>query len=367
MFQKTSDGSFVNSDGKVAYFSCERFVRDICDGDCCFICGASPRSVPFNDEHVLPDWVLRRYGIAGRRITLPNATSFRYDQYKVPCCAECNSEMGRKVEEPISRLICSGADAVREHIQVHGALLIIVWLGLIFLKTHLKDRHLRLSRDMRDPGDPISSLYEWDDLHHIHTLVRCFYTGSEIASKVFGSFLMLPVHETTGERFDYGDLYQAQTAFVRMDDFAFLTVFNDSCGAFTKILPKIERITGALSDFQLRELVAEFAFVNLHLKERPVYRSRIDARNEQVRIEAQLPEFCELTEMDPAVRGKLMNYALRDRIKTISTPGMSHEEMVSGIQSGHFTFLFDDRGNFISQAPIPAGQEDAATGVPTQT
>lgn len=113
MFQKTSDSSFVNTDGRVVYFSCERFVRDICEGDCCFICGASPRSVPFSDEHVLPDWVLRRYGIASRRITLPNATSLRYDQYKVPCCADCNSEMGRKVEEPISRLISSGADAVR--------------------------------------------------------------------------------------------------------------------------------------------------------------------------------------------------------------------------------------------------------------
>jgi hypothetical protein len=358
MFQKTSDSSFVNTDGRVVYFSCERFVRDICEGDCCFICGASPRSVPFNDEHVLPDWVLRRYGIASRPITLPNGTSFRYDQYKVPCCADCNSEMGCRVEEPISRLICSGADAVREQIQEHGALLIVVWLGLIFLKTHLKDRQLRLSRDLRKPDDPIASLYDWADLHHIHTLVRCFYTGAEIASKVFGSFVMLPVHDTAEERFDYGDFYQAQSAFVRMDNFAFLTVFNDSCGAFTKIAPKLERICGPVSDFQLRELVAEFAFVNLHLKERPVYMSQIDALKEEIRIEVQLPEFCELTDMDPAVRGQLMQYALKDRIKTLSTPGMSQEDLISAIQSGHFTFLFDDEMNFIHQAPVVTGPTD---------
>ena len=360
MFQKTKDGSFISSGGKIVYFSCERFVRDICDGNCCFICGASPGTVRFNDEHVLPDWVLRRYGIANRRITLPNATSFRYDQYKVPCCADCNSEMGRRVEEPISRLICSGMDAVREHIQEHGALLIIVWLGLIFLKTHLKDRQLRLSRDLRKPDDPIASLYDWADLHHIHTLVRCFYTGAEIGSKVFGSFVMLPVQDVAAERFDYGDFYQAQTAFVRMDDFAFLTVFNDSCGAFTKIAPKMERIGGALSDFQLRELVAEFAFVNLHLKERPVYRSWIDALSEEIRIDVQLPDFCELTGMDPETRGKLMQYALRDRLETLSTPGMSKDELVSAIQSGHFTFLWDDQGKFIHQAPVVMGSTDAS-------
>ena len=139
-----------------------------------------------------------------------------------------------------------------------------------------------------------------------------------------------------------------------MDEFAFLTVFNDSCGAFTKILPKIERITGPVSDFQLRELVAEFAFVNLHLKERPVYLSRIDIRKEKIRIEARVPEFCELSEMDPAERGRIMHYALRDRIKSISTQGMSREELEVAIQGGHFTFLFDDQQKFISQAPIRA-------------
>lgn len=145
-----------------------------------------------------------------------------------------------------------------------------------------------------------------------------------------------------------------------MDDFAFLTVFNDSCGAFTKIVPKLERVSGPVSDFQLRELVAEFAFVNLHLKERPVYMSRIDALSEDVRMEAQLPESCELTDMDPAMRGKLMQQALKDRIKTICTPGMSQEELISAIQSGHFTFLFDDQMKFIHQAPVPLGPSDSS-------
>lgn len=50
---KTSDGSIVDQDSKVIFFSTRRFIDDICIGNCCFICGAKPENKPFNDEHVL--------------------------------------------------------------------------------------------------------------------------------------------------------------------------------------------------------------------------------------------------------------------------------------------------------------------------
>ncbi|MGH6989586.1 MAG: hypothetical protein ACREFD_00685 [Stellaceae bacterium] len=193
MYLKTPDGSIVDKDGRVVFFSCERFVRDICEGDSCFICGASRSTKPFNDEHVLPEWVLRRYGLLSRRVNLPNGTSFRYDQYTVPCCVDCNTLMGRQIETPVSELIGKGADAVNQHLESRGSLLFFVWLGLIFLKTHLKDRQLRFNRDQRKPDDPISALYTWETLHHIHTVARCFYTGCRISANVFGSFLALPL------------------------------------------------------------------------------------------------------------------------------------------------------------------------------
>jgi hypothetical protein len=73
MWRKDEDGSILDETGKVVYFSQERFVRDICLGDCCFVCGANPANVPFNDEHVIPNWLLRRYNLFARAITLPNA------------------------------------------------------------------------------------------------------------------------------------------------------------------------------------------------------------------------------------------------------------------------------------------------------
>ncbi len=48
MFIQTEDGSVVDKAGKLIYFSAERFIRDIVEGDCCFICGRSPSETAFN-------------------------------------------------------------------------------------------------------------------------------------------------------------------------------------------------------------------------------------------------------------------------------------------------------------------------------
>lgn len=45
----TTDGSIIDSKGKVIFFSTERFINDICLGDCCFICGAKPSEQEFNE------------------------------------------------------------------------------------------------------------------------------------------------------------------------------------------------------------------------------------------------------------------------------------------------------------------------------
>ena len=40
------DGSIVDAMRKVIFFSEQRFLRDVVEGDRCFICGADPREVP---------------------------------------------------------------------------------------------------------------------------------------------------------------------------------------------------------------------------------------------------------------------------------------------------------------------------------
>lgn len=99
----------------------ERFVSDICEGACCFMCGASPQDKEFNDEHVIPKWILRKLDIYKLSITLPNDTKIRYGQYTVPCCKECNSFLGSYFEEDIAAAVDGGIEAVNSYILNNGA------------------------------------------------------------------------------------------------------------------------------------------------------------------------------------------------------------------------------------------------------
>lgn len=348
---QTTDGSIINSEGQVIYFSLERFKTDICNGNCCFICGCAPGSKPFNDEHILPDWLLRRFDLHHKAIGLPNETIFRYDQYKIACCAECNALMGKRIEEPISKLISCGYETFTKALSERGHEFLFVWMALIFLKTHLKDRNFRTERDLRKASEPISEMYEWGHLHHLHSIARSFYINAEISPDVLGSFLVIPVRSEIPEEdaFDYGDLYAAQTMLLKMNDIGIVTVFNDSCGAINRLEHTLSRIRGAVSSMQLRELMTELACINLHIKQRPVFRTQTYDYISRPQIVADVPDKVELNEFRPALRGQLMRHVLGKRIDRIEPAGITKEEFIAGIESGHWTFLFDKDGEFIKK------------------
>jgi hypothetical protein len=353
-WRKTADGSIEDDAGKVLFFSKDRFVNDICVGRCCFICGAQPGSKVFNDEHVIPGWVLRRFDLFDRTLNLPNGTTIKYAKYKVPCCAECNSLMGRQIEERISKVVNGGPDAVQDHVKKGNGLEVFVWLGLIFLKTHLKDRDYRIHLDRRQADTKISDLYDWETLHHMHCLVRCFVNGAHLEKEVFGSMgVFAAKSQNGGDKFDYGDLFDAQTMMVRLDNVAIVTTFNDACGAIQGVMPRLNRIEGPLSEIQAREVMVDFALVNLSIKERPKFYTECDMLKETVTEKASLPKKFELNELDYSLRGKLLRHALGETLVRMQAVGKSPEEIEQAIDGGYFTALFDDNGKFIKNSFVP--------------
>lgn len=353
MWTKTDDGSIIDQQGKVIFFSTERFVNDICLGACCFICGARRGEKTFNDEHILPRWLLKKYDLFQKTITLPNETTVRYGTYTVSCCQDCNSLMGNEIETPISEVVQRGPDAVNDFIASGHLLKVIIWMGLIFLKTHLKDRFLRLNLDKRLGTERIADGYEWEKLHHVHSVVRCFFTGCFVEREAVGSFLSLPVRtEVSADQFDFADLYYEQTMLLRMGDLALLTVFDDSGGVLSYFYKRLERITGPVSELQLREIMAEFAFLNLHLRERPVFYTECDRTRQTCRVVGRRPQL-DLSELDMTVRGRLLRHTLRHALNIVRVPGLSESEVLEEISSGRFTLLFDDEGNFITQSVQP--------------
>lgn len=332
-------------DERVLLFGGDRFIRDICEGECCFICGRSPADVEFNDEHVIPDWILRRFGLHNRNLTLPNGTEVQYDRYKIPCCVDCNGMLGRVYEEPMARATAS-PEALRAYVETQGPALVFLWMALTFIKTHLKDRSLRLHRDRRLPNGSIADQYPWHDVFDIHALVRAPHVESAIHGSAIGSVFILPAIDEA-EAFDYGDLYVGKAAYVRLGSVAIVAVLTD-CGAAEVALQNLfESIKGfPLSGLQLRELMIRAAVVNVELKERPEFVSSFGAEGHI--IYANRPATVETERLPPEVFGAFLDGACGHIVDLL---GSDEAALIhSNMRTGRWTFLFDANNKFISHA-----------------
>jgi len=222
---KKVNGNIVSDEGKVLLFSIDNFVETICNNDTCFVCGVERSDASFNDEHVIPRWVLKRYELFGKEITLPNEKKFRYGKYKIPCCKSCNSLLGNNIEKKIAE----GFDG-----DYYDALnffndnkeIIFIWICLLYIKTHLKDRAFKY--DFKS-DKKIGDNYDWEELHHIHCMARSIYTNVNIEKSVYGSMFIYPCAELDeGELFDYIDLYGTGTILIRLGNFFIIGVIDDS-------------------------------------------------------------------------------------------------------------------------------------------
>ncbi len=342
----TDDGSVERADGTVAYFSAERFIAEICKSGHCFACGRAPGVTPFNDEHVIPRWLLRRHGLFEQHILLPNLAPISYRNYTVPCCTSCNSLLGATVEEPVSALLQSGYDAVRAHLLTNGPWLLFAWLAFIFLKTHLKDGQLRWHLDRRLGETKIADFHEWDGLHHLHCLARTLLQPTAMTAGVLGSFLCTQPRTDEGADFDYGDLLGPKTALLRTGDVALLCVFDDSGASRLFADPLFSRIDQPPSMLQLREMAAHFAFLNVCLRDRPSFHTSFLNSGEHL-IHATLPDAPVLEPAPDSEFGKFLWRFCADPLRGTT----EWKEIEEPVRQGRYTFLVDSRG-----APLRAKQ-----------
>jgi hypothetical protein len=346
---QTSDGTLIDSSGKVIFFSVDRFVSQIALGNHCFICGADPADKSFNDEHVLPRWILKKHSLFARKIVLPNTTDFKYDKYVVPCCVECNSLMNRVIESPIQRLFNKGYESIVRHMRSHGTSIFFNWLALIYLKTHLKDTGLALDRDARKPHYSIGDTYSWEELHHVHCLARSFYTRAAIHHSAYGTMLVLPMKVRKHyENFDFIDLYESRSILLHIDDVAFIAVLNDSCAASNLCSGFLRKKIGQLSPIQLREIFARISFANVILKERPTFYTEVDLRRGRVRIRAKLPRALKINPYDETDFGSLLERCCGPLLADTDEPRVKF--MREQMKLGRYTFTFDESGAFISKS-----------------
>jgi hypothetical protein len=351
MISKKSDGSITSNDGKVLFYSWQRFAKEICEADNCFICGRSAKEMTFNREHILPNWMLRKFDLHDTSINLPNGETHRYGTYTIPCCVECNSAMSKQFEDPISTAFSGDFRGVEKMAKDEGVTRLFVWMALIFLKLHLKDRRLRLHLDPRRGDEPISVNYEWHTFHHLHCLGRQFYTSAQIGQHVLGTLIIMQLDQApNGKNFDLASITDAQALYLRAGDLALFAVFNDAGASLTGIHDKLEKIEGALNPVQARELIAELAACNLHLDNRPRFLTKVTQNPVlKVSIEAIIdpnrgPTF---KEKDNELVGGLKASIMEPWIEKIQS-NRTAEENLQMLRENRLSFLFDDSGKFIA-------------------
>jgi hypothetical protein len=349
------DGSVTDHQGRLQFCSWTRFVRDICEGEHCFICNRTEREVAFNREHILPNWLLRSFDLHGKTMTLPNRTRHPYGSYTLACCTDCNDAMGRHFETPISEAFAEGFDGVLAFIERDGLDRLFQWLALIFLKLHLKDRGLRKHRNLNHGDAPMSETYEWPTFHHMHCLARAHHTGAAIGDHVLGSVILVQLEpDDAEEQFDLASVTDAFTLFLRAGDLALFAVFNDGQACAGAIDPILDRIKGMLNPLQARELAAELAAANLHLENRPSYRTLMaDADGSALRIVGEVdPAGPHFLDKDPDVVGFVKHFLLQHATGSVSG-GRTLEENARLLRGNKLSFLFDNAGDFITDGKQP--------------
>lgn len=335
--------------GKTLFFGYEDFSSKIVNGGHCFICGASPNEKRFNNEHVIPDWILREYQLHDDAIRLPNDTYFKYGSYIVPCCEQCNTELSAAFEIPISKLIKKGYRYAVEELHNDKSMVdkLFQWMCLLFFKTHLKDTRLLMERNRSLQAGNIGDYHSWENIHHIHCMSRAFFTAAEIDDNVYGSFMVLPAlrHELQeqSDLFDYMDNLDGSTVMIRLDEICIFAVLNDSKLCQSLFHKYTERISGPLTNIQLREIFCHLVFLNTNLKTKPIYHSTI--KNDRYNICATVPELPELlhtTERKSSV-GELLHFYIEDLIPNYVE---NREKHLQSIKKGEMQFLLNESGTF---------------------
>lgn len=342
MPRQLEDGTIIDDDGKVLFFSTERFVSQICKGDGCFICGESRESKEFDDEHVIPQWILRKYNMYGEMFTLPNGTTIRYDKYTIPCCVTCNRKLGKELEVPVSKLLSGGYQSYLEHAQDVGEWRLFVWLCLLFFKTHYKDKSLRLFRDKREPSHSIAEIYEWEELHHIHCIIRSAVVVQEIEGGVLGTVSVFRTKTSDMySAYDYHDLYAPRTMMIRMGDIGIVAALNDAGAADIIFSKQIPTITGPLSPIQIREVLAHYSYINDQLQERPRFATTVTSRG-RIRVMAKVPYEFRLEEYCADKFGSLLERCCLQVL--ITARAMDLESQREDMRRGEWTTLYlEDR------------------------
>lgn len=335
----TSNSSILRPDGEFVFIHTSDFAENILLGENCFLCGCFPNGVSFNNEHVIPDWLLRYTGISNMSITLPNGNLIRYSSYKVRSCAECNSFLSEVAEGPISRAIKGGFEKFSEFYNENPKLL-FQWLSLIYYKVHFRDFSLRENLDRREPGIPIGARYAWPNFHHIFCVARSILFDARFSSFVIGSINIFELKDWEQHgTYDYRDHWLTDTMFIRIQSICICVSFTDAQVAKYMMQNKLSRVPHRVNYIQAVEIYGDFIAAKMHFKKQHDFHSFYHFEEDYLEIVAEISEDFDWYDMDSSIRGSAQAFAFMPDFGKLTMNGLSHEETFDEIASGETSFF----------------------------
>lgn len=171
--------------------------------DRCFLCGTLLDDTNRTDEHVFPQWLLRRCELWHQKLTLLNGTKIPYAQVKIPCCFTCNNIHLSPIEARVGQAFRSGPDAVRRLDSTD----LFVWLSKIYYGLLILE--LFLAADRTDPAAGNIMVPEWVERLKMHHMLMQVARGvvkwqpSDFPASIFVFECQVP--SAAQKTFDYGD------------------------------------------------------------------------------------------------------------------------------------------------------------------
>jgi hypothetical protein len=155
------------------------------------------------------------------------------------------------------------------------------------------------------------------------------------------------------ESFDYADSHISRCILLKIEEFSIICCFDDGGSGSFFIDEKINNIKESFHPLQLREILAHLSYLNVNLKERPVFQSRYNKTNQI--IEAIIPNSNpELVDKD------LQQFQIGDFLAIFAdnylTGHKDKQKLLKEIKEGKRGYLFDISGDFHSMKKTVANK-----------
>lgn len=292
---------------------------------------------------------------------LPNKTEIKNSKYVVPCCVDCNTELGTILENPIKALLCKSYKEVCEELDKNQNLYkkIYHWAALIFFKTHLKDKYLLKDQDRRKQSGLISDDFCWHCLYHIHNVARQHYTGTKISNGAYGTILVYEsLREQKNETFDYLDNFNSQIVMIQVGSIVIFVTLTDCQASLGLYKTFFSRISGSLSSAQIREVFARLRYVIENLKFKPTFITSFKDNNPKI--------ISKIRDKFAMYEGSEERKSLFELMKSyigdiIPSTIPNREKLLKDLGEGKAQYIFDENFNFFQHKPYNLGEKKNGT------